>query len=463
MKWHHPKLGEVGEMRHREQEIKGWKHLYDPQERWDQLIDVPSEKLQSQSRANGCKDWRRGSKPAPARPCRACLRRHHDDLWRSAYGEALMAPASRIGRDPSWRGNPIVLASPRGIWLVLTPDGKRVFDAFRPHPYGQGVNWKEPDFVEQTYWRFDQITGAPMRDRSLQLRREVTRPVDAWHLALVVGAALAARQPTEVDALQDAIVRLQGLPLSTRLEALPRQEDLLDGLERALDESCEDPEEATTAVLAVEDALVAYEILLGGPEAERLREAVEELVAWAPESWLDLTSVVGARRQETVGVAQAWWETVDEVLGALLVSEAETVHTPSSFLAERLTAAPWWQDWMERLAELPHRMDQPAALGLHVAASHLDVVAGPWDVSTDAPLASGVQVFVVDQEFPLGESVTKEMEQGGLFWQLENPGQEAWFVRIEGVATFGSLASALAAASQEPGAVVTVVKVSRPS
>jgi hypothetical protein len=172
---------------------------------------------------------------------------------------------------------------------------------------------------------------------------EIVRPVDAWHLALVAGSALADIQPSEADALRDAITtRLERLSEAVRREAVPTKKDLLDALECALNYG--DLEDATTALLSVEDALVGYEILLGEAEARQLHEVVEELVAWAPESWLGLEVAVKARRQETIGIAQAWWETVDEVLGALLVSQAQMARIPESSLALSLIQSRDYRD-----------------------------------------------------------------------------------------------------------------------
>ena len=466
MKWRHPQLGEVSEMQPEEQEVKGWKHLYDPLERWDQLFDTAIEKLHSQARANGCREWRRRLKgmrhPRLARACRGRLHRHHDEFWRAAYAEALMSPESRIGKDRFWEGNPTVLASPRGVWLVLTPDGGRVFNAFRPHPPGQGVNWEEHDFAAQAYRRFMQNTGTAMSDRSQQLQRVVTRPVDAWHLALVVGSALADPQPVEADALRDAMTRLRGLSESVRRAALPTQEDLLDALEGALDESSEDLEDATTAVLSVENALVAYELLLGEAAAKQLHLVVEGLVAWAPESWLGLETAVAARREETVGVAQAWWETVDEVLAAILVSQAETVHSSVSTLADRLTTPPWWESWAERMSAVPHVLVKPLRMGVQTHAASLGVAEEPWDVRSSG-LPHGVQLFIVDADSPEGENVTGDVEDGGAIWLLEKPGQEAYVVRIEGIPSAVDLATALSQVGKTPGAQVFVSWISRPS
>lgn len=466
MKWNHPELGDIGEMREREQELKGWKHLYDPLERWEQLIGVSAETLHSQARANGCGEWRRPLQgewhPGLSRSCRRCLFRHHDQLWRDAYGEALLDPRSRIGRDRFWTGNPVVLASPRGVWLVLRLNGERVFNAFRPHPPGRGVDWEEEDFAAEADRRFERNTGASMRDRSQLLQRQLKRPVDAWHLALAVAAAQLDPQPADAEALRDAIARLGALPRSVREEALPARGDLLDALEAVLDERNEELEDTTNVVLAMEDALVATEVLLGEGEAIQLQEALEGLVAWAPEAWLGLQPVVEARAQETAGAAQSWWRTVGETLSALELGGVQPIHVPDSPLARLLTAPPWWERLTKKFSSLAHGLVEPVALGIDVGVAQLGSDDELWEV-TGPELPAGVQLFVVDAKNPDGDPVTEDLVEKGPFWQLEVPGQEAYVVWIEGVSPCPDLVSALEQASRSPGARVQVALVSRPS
>lgn len=354
-----------------------------------------------------------------------------------------------------------MLASPRGVWLVLRRTEERVFDAFRPHPPGKGVDWEEEDFAVEANRRFARNTGASMRDRIQQLQRQVSRPVDAWHLALAVGAVQAAPQPEDGEALRDALARLRSLPERMRREALPAREDLLDALEGVLEEGGDDVDEATEVVLAIEDALVATEVLLGEAEATELHEAVEGLAAWAPEAWLGLQRVVEVRERETVGAAQAWWRTVGEVLDALELGDVQPVHAPEAQLADALTAPRWLERWMGRLSALGQGFAEPRTLGMHVAVARLGAEAD-WEVAASG-LPPGVQIFIVDAEHPNGEDVTEDANDGGAIWLLEEPGQEACVVRVEGIPPAADLASALEKASRTPGSRVQVSLVSRPS
>lgn len=464
MNWLHPQLGEIREMHRDEQEVKGWKHLYAPQEQWEQLTGVPAETLHSQARANGCGPWRLPEKrghPRLGGACRSCLYRHHDRIWREAYGEALMDPRSRIGADRLWTGTPTVLASPRGVWLVLRPTGDRVFNAFRPHQLGKKVYWSEEDFAREAERRFRNRTSTAMSDRTRQLRRQVARPADVWHLALLVAEAQADPRPEEHTAVQDALATLAALPEPLRRDALPDEAVLVDALDGLLDAPLDDPNEAIDVVLAIEDALVGTEVLLGQAEAGRLREAVEGVAAWAPASWLALQHVVDTRELEVVGVAREWWQTFSDVLAALEVGEAPRVHAPQASLVDGLTAPPWWTRWATLVAEVSRGLLEPRALGLRVGVGHLGG-ADEWEVSVPQ-LPASTQVFVVDAEHPEGEDVSEDAWSGGAIWLLEEPGQEACVVRIDGVPRTSSLAAALAQASDDPEAQVQVSLVSRPS
>jgi hypothetical protein len=466
MKWQHPVLGFVAEMNRWCQEVKGWKHLYAPSERWEQLIDEPLELLHSQARASGCPAWEPPGRRHPklSEPCRRRVYYHHDQLWRDVYGAELMATTDLIGRSRR-RHRPIVLASPRGVWFVLeVPAGDAVFDVYRPHKPGEGVDWTEADFAAQARGRFRRETGMMTHTLNAELARQVQRPVDAWHLALAVGAARAASLPELREALADAEARLGAIDPQLRRDALPHREALLDTIEQGLNDESEALEEATVAVLAAEDALVATELLAGPSEAQALRDVIEDLVAWAPQAWLGLDELVRARGGETVGVAQAWWRFVDDVLGALMVSAVEPVRVPRATLAVRLTAPPWWQGWAARLDALGERVKQlvdPGTLHWDLAAEDLSDAQGVWDLVTDRELSPTSRVYVVEGDE--AEDVTDDYVAGQPFWQLENPGQEAYVLLFDGLDRPLSLDDALRAAADDAGIMVTTLRISRPS
>lgn len=467
MKWQHPTLGEIEEMKRCLQEKKGWKHLYQPLERWDQLIDEPAERLHSQARANGCPAWR---PPGDRHPrlnssCNRCLHRHHDKLWRDAYGAELVATTDLIGR--SRRGlKPVVLASPRGVWLVLTaPSADAVFDVYRPQEPGKGVDWTEADFAAQARRRFWKETGMKPHTTDPALLVEVARPADAWHLALAVGMAQAANRPEDRDALASAKARLAALDDSTRHAALPDREALFDVIEHGLHDESETIEDATIAVLAAEDALVATELLLGEEAAAALRDELEGLVAWAPVAWLGLEELVNARSAETSSVAQAWWESVQVLLGALQLSEVEPVQSVSTPIADRMAAPAWWRPSLERLQTLGERVRwvlDASDLGWTLAAAQLDEPDGDWWVTPGTQSHTDRRVFAVEDGCETGDDVTDDFAAGKPFWRLETRGQEAWLLRFEGVGTPASLAEALERVASTRGASVSVVRVSRP-
>ena len=470
MKWSHPELGDIEQMPVENQRWKGWKHLHEPRERWDGLLGFEDGVLLSRAKANGCprRGWAHVGDRSErlAHSCVACMHRHHDRWWREAYGQALLDPRTVHGRSRR-RGRPMLFASPRGIFIVLTAGGgRKVNTVYRPHPLGRSVLKTDRDFHDQALRRFEKETGVSTRDLNTGLARELRGPADVWLLALDVGAAQAGPGDIDQAMLDGAVERIRSAPHEWLDEARPDPEEVLSALEAALDESA-DPDDVVTVSAGVEDALVVLAAMGEVERRARLLESALDLVGWAPPAWLDLEPLARARVAESRGDVQMWWSGVVEACEGLEVSEAP-IHdggVPTTSTA-RLFAPSWWERWRAALEGVGARVRElvhPAAAGWELGAAQMSAAAGAWSVTPGRPLPRGARVFIVDADEPDGVDVTPDYEAGEPIWLLEQPGQEARIIVLTGGGSEASLAAALEAARGAEGAQVEVVRVTRPA
>lgn len=451
--WTHPELGEVGELDPDLQYWKVWKHLLEPNERWDRLTGTPRESLISTSRANGCPGWKRqDGSPRVGPSCRRCLERLHNETWREVYGRELVESVAHAPhrRDPTKH----CVVSVRGCFFVLQK--AVVLTVFRPDSKGSDVLWDEADYKRHAVRYFQNTTGRIQMQPAEARKLDINRAAEVWSLALAYGDG-AGWSPEDREAVAQ---RLRSVPPPVRQRLRPT-EALYDALEAALEERAVDELELVVDGLA--DWLRVVELLHGNTAAQDILEHSADIVALAPAPWLALQPLVDERRAQAEGVAAAWWEELDELLGALRLSEVPVVHPAPSTLAAkvagRVEAPPRLATLWSALRRLGTRFMQPSQPRFAARVAELGGDTAT-EVRVTGPLPAGVRVFVVDGDHPDGEELTEDWPLGSI-WELDHPEDETWLVTVSGDVAGTSLAQVLEAAAADPEARVEVAPLHR--
>ncbi len=454
--WMHPELGEVGELRPKQSPLKTWNHLLKASENWTVLTGVAHADLSNRARAAGCPNWRRVKKVAWLAPCTDCLRQVHDQHWRATYGRELVT-TTKLGRQLH-RAKRWTLASPQGCIIIV--DRGQIISVYRPHPEGLTVPFSEQDFRDQCDHVLRKDTGARAMTPQEAQRRPLDSPTALWHVALALSHAEAtgAWSAEECGAVRE---RIATVPAAVKAILLP-DAALFDALEAAQDEP--EADELEPLVDTVADWLAVVERVHGNTAAQDVLEQSADIVALAPAAWLALQPLVDERRAQAKGMAAAWWEELDELLGALRLAEVPAVHAAPSMLAAKVAAredvpsllATLWST----LSSLGQRLGQPAQPNLVERVATELSNGQAVDVKVTGPLPSGVRVFVVDGDHPRGEELTADWPLGSI-WELDHPGDETWLVTVSGNVAGASLAEVIEAAAAAPEARVEVAPLHR--
>jgi hypothetical protein len=464
--WLHPKIGEFTPIPAARQPLKVWKHLYATTEAWTAIVGVDTSRLHHEARSHGCPELlARGGprEPSFSPECTAHLRADHDTHWVDAYKAEIFDPRTLVG--PKHRGRRWVMATPRGVYVVVEPGSPSyVCTVYRPHPPGTDVPPSEPLFVRNAANRWRRETNMRLGELKEWLRAPATTAGEVWLLAHAIAIAKAEGGEDVSNALAEAESRLAVAPRSLRMQAIPVPDRLLERLEAALKD--DDDDEAASVVLDLEDAIGVTAVLSGDHAASDLMERLSNLVDWAPPGWADLVTLVDDRRGAVRGVTARWWDILADRLDAIALEDLPARQVVPATIAPTLFAPPWWRrfaDGLARLGESVWRALEPSAAGLRVGPVGLGTAAEKWEVCAleNLPCGPDTRVFVVDAEHPSGEEVTADIGASGSIWMLEAPGQEAILVVVRGL-TGSDLAEVIARATEGGPGTIEVIRVSRP-
>lgn len=487
MKWLHPELGEVAPIKRAHQPAKVWKHLYDPAERWSDLITADPARLHDEAVDAGCPPFRPSKRlPDFHGRVRRLLERHHDEAYGPAYASELGHDETRWGPKLSdatrWVGR-----SPRCvIGIVAASPLVRVVTAYRPLPPLPGVGWSDEDFCRQADYVFEKETGLdPTSSQRLtdELRRVAdvgaATTGDGWWLALAVarGRAAAATDPSLRAQLERAEQTLSSARGALRLQLVRSMplEGLVDRLADGLKQS--EPEDVEQALSDVEDALLVLDVLGADDEVTTLLDHTTSLMHWAPPEFAALAAQAPHRHGALAAgsAAAALWDAVEEAVAGASLRETTPNHRPQARLVDELVPAP---RLLERIAAwagaradagrawLDHQLDGLAVFE-PVPVMGRGASTAPWFVQGEITVGSGsLRVFAVDEEYPEGYEVTDlATAPGAALWQLERRGQVVTFVviRSDTPMSGSTLAELLTEAEGRDDVAIATRAISRPS
>lgn len=487
MSWPHPILGIILAMVRRGQPEHVWKHLYNPEERWQDLCLADVRELYQAAIDEGCPPYHASECPQRFHwRVERVLQRHHDAAYGPAYGSEIASPDARWGQklaDPSrW-----VARTPRAVVaFVATSPETRVKTAFRPLPPIPHVGWDDEDFQRQADYKFEKETGmVPVepanlaRDLAEAAGVAVVGVREAWWLALAVGRGrtLVLAQPSLADPLAAAERALGRIPHAVIAEVSLGliAGHLLDRLADALKQ--DEPEAAEESLSDLEDTLLVLSALGRGADAEAMLGEATELLAWLPREFdaLARQAVLRQAALGSAGPATELWANVEESFVGAQLRATNPVSRPRSSLVDSLIPAPVLLDrfaaslskgsgstraWVQaQLAGLRVRQPVPV-MGKAVPEQQAWLVEGDIRVGPGTP-----RVFVVDDAYPNGYDVTDlAMAPNAALWELEQPGQSATVVLVAAPSALhgASLAELLEAAAVRDDVVILDRLLTRP-
>ena len=434
MTWHLSELGEVRPLSRRGQSKKGWKHLLDPLEDWDALVEANLNAVREDL------SWTHGWPEPPDRGVRT-LERLHESSWKPAYGEELTHPDSLVGVNAKGVG---FAATPRGVFLVIK--GGRLASVYRPHPPNRRVVFTEEQFATQAAWKWNDRMGRV--HTSNQLDRDLADAGDVWLLAVALHNLAGVANP---EALASARARLDDAPVHMRVAATPDPEAMVDAIQAGFDDV--DDEEVAQLLEGLADALAVTAVLVNAQAAVALLDQLLGVLAWAPPAWTEVAQL-SAWSAQRPGVVGQFWRRADDVLTAAQLSGAHPAPAPVVPLWPGLLQPTWLQATLERFEVAASQLLDAAQAGVRVRATALGS-ARSYAVRVEP---GDYQLWGFDAGTPEGFCVTHLVPDSHV-WTLEAPDYEAALLRVTGAPPTSDLERAVAA----PGALVEVVRVSRPT
>ncbi|WP_426730667.1 hypothetical protein [Myxococcus faecalis] len=404
--------GQVHPIQNSSRATHTWQHLYNPAERWDELVGMDIRVLRHEAEQCSCPPppgEERKQLPKVARFCLALLGRHHDGYYGPAYLRELAHEGTRTGRQ--YDSQRLLCCTPRGVLISigLAPPTS-VLTAFRPDlPLKSSTGTDEEYFqaANQRWRRWVRTMSSPgtwkaevIRALVVARQRPPTQPEEAWALSWAIGhgRTLSAGEPEVAAPLQEAERLLEEYRL--RLVALLKEElrvaPLLAGLESSLEAGL--PEEAQDRLLALEDVLVVAEVLGFEKHVQHILTEVSRLASRWPPALAGFDEMARQRLGASGGAASSFWQAV--------LTAASRV--PAIRLPEML------QTWIDRIDEARALLGRGAAeLVERFGMTHVQLApqvvlghaAPAFDVHVEGvcPHDWRLRLFIVDALHPRGE------------------------------------------------------------
>jgi len=415
-------LGDLLPIDVREQPRKVLKHLYNPSERWDSLIEVRVEALVAEARAVGLVETPGlDATPEPKTRGTIMLQRHHDLHYGPAYLQALAADTTRWAPQTTFGAARALACSSEGI-LIAFDRGPRskVVTAFRPDLPFSNVQVMERDFALEARRRWSNSV-----DRSAQ-RIEIDGLVDAldsnqrdlasaWRLAVAVGRSTLSDLAERTTLLNTAAAELAAIDPAIRVELLAALDECtpLDALAEAIQES--DGPEVLDRLIALEDTVAAAAALGERALAERIIEDTAIRATCIGPEFISLATFAEGRAKERASVLSLYWHEV----GAEIVANCVRLAPPARS-QRALSSLP--SVWLrERLAAVGAAFAELIA-GVSVAQPALSSQARSREVVAEGRVGSigALRAFVVDRDHPMGLELSDSIKRDGGRWTFSN-------------------------------------------
>jgi hypothetical protein len=429
---HRPGLGELVPISVGQRPCKVIKHLYNPRERWDTLIDHDVALLLAEARAAGVTATPgRDAVVDHAARSTIILQRHHDLHYGPTYLRCLAAETTPWVSQPRLGPDRAYAYSKEGV-LIAFDRGERckIVTAFRPDLPVANVQPTEHDFAMEARSRWRRaVSSSAHRD----MTNDLTDALDgdrgdlasAWRLAAAVGRAAHAPSLDLGGLRERAVAALSAVDPALRRELVASldADALLDSFADSIRDS--DGTEALDGLIALEGVIAAAAALGEADLAERVVEDAAVRATCVGPEMIGLAGYAETRATETTAILARYWGEI----GGEIVANAVRLAPPARSTRAVLTLPSAWL--REQLEAIGAAFTELIA-GASVAQPTLSSGEQDREVIVDGHARGGsaIRGFVVDRENPTGVEVSDLIRRAGDRWSFRG-----WRVEPDDAAT----------------------------